>query len=93
MPITERPCGNPACSVSIGICERLTFGSGYLDDHGYWDYACGICAEAAINKPDSGLTINDVWPCLANPENVPKVVLGIYDRYANKNTRDGHPKK
>ncbi|RJR10257.1 hypothetical protein C4588_03595 [Candidatus Parcubacteria bacterium] len=52
------PCGNDDCCVSTGICGRLTFGSGYLDDHGYWECPCDVCARAwkAENPAE------DVWP-------------------------------
>lgn len=39
-------CGNPACGSSTGICDRMTFGSGRLNDMGYWEKPCRICAEA-----------------------------------------------
>lgn len=39
-------CGNTECCVSTGICETLTFGSGRLDDYGYWEFPCGPCARA-----------------------------------------------
>ena len=32
-----RYCGNEDCCASTGICGRITFGSGELDDHGYWE--------------------------------------------------------
>jgi hypothetical protein len=51
-----KPCGNPDCSVSTGICDSsegpwigggsLTFGHGELDDLGFWEYPCPICARA-----------------------------------------------
>lgn len=41
-----KPCGNQNCSVSTGICENLTFGSGKLDDYGYWEFPCKICEDA-----------------------------------------------
>ncbi len=39
-------CGKRECGTSTGICGRITFGSGYLDDYGYWEYPCRECAEA-----------------------------------------------
>ena len=39
-------CGNKECNVSTGICESLTFGSGELDDYGYWEKPCEKCARA-----------------------------------------------
>lgn len=38
-------CGNPDCSVSTGICDRLTFGSGELLSYGYWEFPCYVCAR------------------------------------------------
>lgn len=38
-------CGNPKCGSSTGIHEGLTFGSGRLDEHGYWEFPCSICAR------------------------------------------------
>lgn len=38
-------CGNPKCSVSTGIHEGLTFGHGKLDNYGYWEHPCPICAR------------------------------------------------
>lgn len=37
-------CGNPDCSVSTGVHEGYTFGSGELDDHGFWSVPCRVCA-------------------------------------------------
>lgn len=42
---TTRPCGNPECSTSTGIHEGLTFGSGLLLEHGFWEFPCRICAK------------------------------------------------
>ena len=54
----KRPCGNPDCSTSTGICGRLTFGSGELDEHGYFDNGCEMCAREWKKKhPDAA-----VWP-------------------------------
>lgn len=51
-------CGNPNCCASSGICGSMTFGSGELDNHGYWEYPCVICA--AVTKKFSPKI--DVWP-------------------------------
>lgn len=45
-PLGPRPCGNPECSVSSAVDESLTFGSGDLDDYGFWEKPCGTCARA-----------------------------------------------
>lgn len=39
-------CNNPDCSISTGTCKKLTFGSGRLDDYGYWEHPCYECARA-----------------------------------------------
>ena len=39
-------CENKKCGVSTGICESATFGSGELDDNGYWENPCEECARA-----------------------------------------------
>ena len=52
-------CENPKCSCSTGIHEGLTFGSGELDDWGYWEEPCDVCARAyEKNYPDAG----KCWP-------------------------------
>lgn len=56
---TLQPCGNHNCSVSTGICESLTYGSGELDQWGYWEFPCSTCARAAeIRHPEYG----SCWP-------------------------------
>lgn len=40
----NRKCGNNKCSTSTGIHGGLTFGSGRLDDYGYWSEPCRTCA-------------------------------------------------
>lgn len=39
-------CDNKECCVSMGICGALTFGSGELDEFGYWEKPCHKCARA-----------------------------------------------
>lgn len=39
-------CGNEECMVSTGISGATTFGSGELDEYGYWEEPCTICARA-----------------------------------------------
>ena len=57
-------CGNKDCSVSSGIhgsykYPGFTFGSGALDQHGYWSIPCSICArEHEKNHPEDG----PCWP-------------------------------
>ena len=33
------------CHVSSGIHDYLTFGTGKLDDHGFWEIPCFECAR------------------------------------------------
>ena len=37
-------CGKVECGASTGIDGSVTFGSGELDDFGYWEKPCSICA-------------------------------------------------
>jgi hypothetical protein len=54
-----RPCGNDECSVSTGIHEGLTFGSGRLTFSGFWESPCAPCARAYEAKhPNEG----ECWP-------------------------------
>ncbi len=39
-------CGRTECLVSTGIDGTPTFGSGELDEHGYWEHPCDKCARA-----------------------------------------------
>ena len=44
---TKKPkaCGRTDCGVSISIDEvTLTFGRGNLDEHGFWEIPCDLCA-------------------------------------------------
>ena len=59
-PAHGRPCGNPKCTVSTGMAEELTFGSGKLCDNGYWEVPCKVCARAAEKK--DGVPLNSYWP-------------------------------
>lgn len=64
---TRQPaCGNSDCKISSGIhsCPEqsdpgLTFGSGKLNDLGYWDKPCTPCARAYEKEhPEVG----ECWP-------------------------------
>jgi len=67
-----RECGNLCCSVSTGIHEdmqadgsaghpyALTFGSGELDDLGFWEIPCAKCARAAEKR--DGVPFDSYWP-------------------------------
>jgi hypothetical protein len=47
------------CACSNGIHEGTTVGYGELDDHGYWEHGCYLCARELERKfPDDG----PVWP-------------------------------
>ena len=48
-----RACGNPRCGASTGIHEGLTFGSGKLDENGYWEHPCDPCARAWDAKQEA----------------------------------------
>lgn len=52
-------CENPDCSISTGyFMDELTFGSGVLDDFGYWEKPCYPCARAwETTHPGS-----ECWP-------------------------------
>ena len=42
---SPKACGKLECSVSTGIHEGPTFGSGKLDEHGFWEHPCDTCAR------------------------------------------------
>jgi hypothetical protein len=42
----KNACGNPGCSVSMGIRVPALFGRGVLDRLGYWSTPCAPCARA-----------------------------------------------
>ena len=48
------------CSASTGIHEGLTFGSGKLDDWGYWEKPCTVCARWHEQKDN--VPVNSYWP-------------------------------
>lgn len=65
-------CNNPDCRISTGIHERLdangsqnkpwglTFGSGELDDYGYWEFPCLDCAR--YYEALHGMKKGTYWP-------------------------------
>lgn len=54
-----RPCGNDNCFISTCIDEiTLTFGRGELDEFGFWEIPCTICAKAYKDKYQEA----SVWP-------------------------------
>jgi hypothetical protein len=66
MPKRDFGCGEQKCSSSTGIhgdeshpLSGMTFGSGRLDQYGYWEFPCLTCARAFEKlHPDSG----EAWP-------------------------------
>uniref|UniRef100_A0A6M3JFC1 Uncharacterized protein n=1 Tax=viral metagenome TaxID=1070528 RepID=A0A6M3JFC1_9ZZZZ len=40
------PCNNPECCASTNIADHESFGSGELDDYGFWEKPCSICARS-----------------------------------------------
>ena len=47
------------CKISTGICNSLTFGSGELDDYGYWEKPCRYHAlKFELKHPEFG----KCWP-------------------------------
>jgi hypothetical protein len=59
-----RACGNHLCSCSTSIDdETLTFGSGELDEYGFWEHPCLLCGnDYRTRHPDAV-----VWPCIPDP--------------------------
>lgn len=47
-------CGNLDCNCSTGVHEGLTFGTGDLDLHGFWEHGCRPCAAAHDASMDAG---------------------------------------
>ena len=39
-------CGREECGASTGIDGSATFGTGELDDNGYWEHPCEVCRQA-----------------------------------------------
>ncbi len=39
-------CERPECCTSTGIDESTTFGTGELDQYGFWEFPCKKCEEA-----------------------------------------------
>jgi hypothetical protein len=42
----KRPEGHEKCHSSTGIHGPMTFGSGELNEYGYWENPCYECARA-----------------------------------------------
>ena len=56
--IMLNPCRNPNCRISTGICGCVTFGRGKLDNNGYFEHGCSICAGVWKRRHPE----DDVWP-------------------------------
>lgn len=53
-----RPAGH-RCGASSTIYEALSFGTGRLDEHGFWEHGCYECARAHESQfPEDGIC----WP-------------------------------
>lgn len=63
IPKHKPACGHMDCDVSSGIDGSITFGSGLLDDYGYWEHPCSFCARAfEENHPDMVEMYGPCWP-------------------------------
>jgi hypothetical protein len=40
-----KPCKDPKCMISTGICGSITAGKGKCDKNGYWEFPCDQCAD------------------------------------------------
>lgn len=69
-----KPCENKhRCSVSTGLCGSVTFGWGYLDDYGYWEYPCIFHAtEWKTKHPE-----DSCWP-EPTPPTTPSSTIKLY---------------
>jgi len=55
----NKKCGHIDCNISTGIHGALTFGWGELDDNGFWEFPCSVCAREFEKKhPKYG----SCWP-------------------------------
>jgi len=39
-------CGRSECCASTGIDDNPTFGTGKLDENGFWEFPCNACLNA-----------------------------------------------
>jgi hypothetical protein len=46
MAIKTFGCGRPECGASTTINEDISFGTGFLDNDGFWEEGCYTCARA-----------------------------------------------
>lgn len=61
-PMRRKGCVNPNCGVSTGITDQLTFGSGRLSIHGFWQFPCLKCAEDFKLWSPGMAARHGVWP-------------------------------
>lgn len=46
MSIKNFGCGRRECKASTAITDDISFGTGRLDEYGFWEVGCPICARA-----------------------------------------------
>ena len=95
-----RKCGNPDCSTSTGIHDGLTFGRGRLDEYGYWEFPCRICAKEFDDKleerkkefdgPIPSWALMRGWP-YEETETVEDVVNDRFERFDIFDDYDDYP--
>lgn len=61
-PRMDQGCKNPECGVSRSSTDQLTFGSGRLSLHGYWQFPCRKCAEDFKMWNPEMAAAHGVWP-------------------------------
>ncbi len=45
-----QPCENPDCHSSTSIMDTPTFGTGELDNNGFWEYPCVVCQNHYVKR-------------------------------------------
>ena len=59
MKMFESPAGHEKCKTSSTVMDTLSFGTGELDEHGFWEHGCYECARAHEKQfPEEGIC----WP-------------------------------
>lgn len=48
--VVKQACGNRLCGGAATVCGTLAFGSGFLDNNGYWERPCCKCARQAERR-------------------------------------------
>ena len=73
-------CGRLECSASTGIDEEATFGTGNLDENGFWEFPCNACRSAYKKAcleekalEDSGLRARETGPAVVCEESVRRI--------------------